>query len=1056
MNFLIPLAWLLIVQPDQPQLVSQYVRSQWTIEEGLPQNSVQAIWQDSRGYLYLGTQEGLVRFDGDRIVSLQDDPAWPLPSQYIYQVGQAEDGSYLVATRDGLVQHSGQKQRVWNESTGLPSARVFGFTLAPDQAIWLATGLGLVELRSNSMRIYGEHDGLPTSAIRSVFCDSRGQIWVGTGQGLAVGDGRGFRQFSKADGLASNRIGAITEDASGIVWVGTDFAICGWDGQRWIRVDLPIPSESLILALCSTPAGLWVGTTDGLFRYNPQARMPVDATFRGTVIRALSYDREANLWVGTSSNGFFRFRAGKVRTVGRPEGLPNENVWAMAESLEGKIYLAHDAGISQWDGAQAETIPIENQPNPLPFRSVFVDRDQTLWAGSRGAGLYRKSKTQKELVAYPFPENWLNNVRDFYQAATGELWVACFGSGLLCLDDSRRISFEENSWNFIYCFEPDGQDGFWIGTDGGGLLHWTPQGTQALTRKDGLTSNLITAIWVQDPQTIWFACDQGGLSLWTPQGIKSWNRSEGLPHQSVFCLVPTPNQIWMSSNAGVFGIDRQRIPEADHLPDLTVLNHHSGMRSQECNFSGGTSSLLTRSGTIWIPTIAGACEYDPNAMSMNSQAPPTLIEEITIGNKTYPLEAAPTQLPTNTDRIVFKYTTLSLSQSRLNRFRTQLIGLDSRESEHTSRTTTFTTLPSGAYTFSVLGSNNDGVWSLHPAQFTFRVQPYFYQTWWFWTLIFIAVAGLVWAFTKYRLHQYHLREIQLNELVRQRTQDLEEANNALTQTQNSLVRAAHDAGKAEISMSVLHNVGNAINSLNVATNVLLEKVEGIVPKLAARIAQKLEEERENLEQLVQRADGKKMLQSLPELIKVAGERRDAVMREVSDLRSSVHHVNAIVSAQEDQISGIQLREQIELTEILDTSLKIMMPLIHKHQIQLEKRYGPPIHMTLEGNKLLQIIINLLKNACEAIVEAKPDQPKISLHAEQTEEAVILEISDNGIGYDSSIRQRMFTLGFTTKLEGHGFGLHYCALAVKDLNGQLETQSAGLYKGSTFTITLSIS
>jgi ligand-binding sensor domain-containing protein len=1055
--------------PDGELRLSQYMLRSWTTLDGLPQNSVQSIFQDALGYLWLGTQEGLVRFDGLNLQPLSED--WGLPSSYIYQAQQDEQGGFWVATRNGLLHRRDQQSAIWDESRGLPSQRIFAFARESDGSIWAATGLGLLLLKNESVTVYGRAEGLPHQAIRALMLDSSNRLWVGTTQGLALRRPDGWQIFTTNEGLASNRIGALAQGADGTIWVGTDHAVSALREDGIHTFPLGIPADSLILSLLSDAKGaLWVGSSVGLFRLRfpggqpagkaagePYGKPTMERTLAGQVIRSLYLDGEESLWVGTASAGLIQLRQGKVKVVGQAEGLGSDNVWALAQDAQGNIMLAHDGGVSRWDGLTAEEYQLSG--GPQAFRSLHVDGGDRLWAGSRGSGLFRAEPGSLILEEFSAPEGMVANIRTFASDDEGRLWAGSMGMGLIALDGSfAQVSFPTYGWNFIYSMVSDGEKGFWLGTDGSGLLHYTPRGTQVFTRKEGLPGDLVTSVCRDEAGRLWVACDQGGVALFSNGRFHVYGRKEGLPHHSVFHLVPDRmGNLWMSSNVGILRLPLQELVASMGGRGIEVavevFGNQSGLRSQECNFSGGSSGLLGQQGEIWFPTIAGAVTIHPGAIPINSSIPRTVLERVTIDGVSFEPSAAPALLPPGTERLEFSFTSLSLAHGRQNRFRCRLKGLTDQWHEASTRTVTYTTLPPGEYRFEVMGSNNDSVWSSQAPGYSFRVAPFFYQAWWFRVALLLLAGAVAALVVRLRTNAFQARETALNALVEERTRELEEANQTLTQVQNSLVHAARDVGKSEVSVDILHNVGNALNSLNVGSHLIQEQVEELLPPLFQRISRRLDEHKGGLAAFVQSEEGSRYLEGMAGLVGYVESRQKALRQEVEDLQESIQHLNEIVLAQQEQVRGTRLRENVDLGSLIETALKICRPLQVKSGIEVACAIAPLAPLASESSKLLQVLVNLLKNASESLAEAKPPSPTITIVLSEREGEVRLAVMDNGGGFPPDLASQLFRPGFSSKGKGRGLGLHFCALAARELGGRLVAESAGVGMGASFVLFL---
>ncbi|MCB1052294.1 MAG: GHKL domain-containing protein, partial [Acidobacteria bacterium] len=280
-------------------------------------------------------------------------------------------------------------------------------------------------------------------------------------------------------------------------------------------------------------------------------------------------------------------------------------------------------------------------------------------------------------------------------------------------------------------------------------------------------------------------------------------------------------------------------------------------------------------------------------------------------------------------------------------------------------------------------------------------------------------------------------------------QDLLATAQNLKETQKQLLDSAHMAGMAEIAISILHNLGNALNSLNVSTSLIQERLgnQRMLP-LLEQVALLMEHNQENLgEFLTETAQGKKILPALKELARGLSEWREKLSHEFENLGSHLHHVMEVVRSQEDYINVRGFSEELEIKSLVDEALSIASPFLKKHQVDVSFHHpkeAVPFHS--QRSKILQILVNLIKNACEAMIDSPERNLSITIEKNLQEIGIILK--DTGPGIPQNLREQIFQFGFTTKKSGHGYGLHYCALAAAELEGDLnliDSRSGAVFK-----------
>lgn len=367
----------------------------------------------------------------------------------------------------------------------------------------------------------------------------------------------------------------------------------------------------------------------------------------------------------------------------------------------------------------------------------------------------------------------------------------------------------------------------------------------------------------------------------------------------------------------------------------------------------------------------------------------------------------------------------------------------------TRRFANYNDLEGGAYAFKVRATNHDGLWKETPISLELRVIPPFWKTTWF----MILCAGLVAALVAYRINELSQSKQILEERVSERTRAYEQANQELVRTQNLLVEAAHQAGMAEIAVDVLHNIGNALNSMMVSCDILQEKLQNHqTVELLGKICAKMESGELNLET----AQGQtRLIASLRKLVGLH-EGVWSEMKEESDLlHEKTLHILDIVRAQQDHAMRATYEEDIFLDQLVQDAIKIQSGSLKKHQVQVVLNV-PHIQVRIAKTKLAQVLVNLVKNAIEALKSEPPTKArKICIFVRQLDQHVHLVIEDNGMGIPPENLKRIFNYGFSGKPQGRGFGLHFCANAMTEMNGRILVESPGVGLGSVFTLELPV-
>ena len=280
------------------------------------------------------------------------------------------------------------------------------------------------------------------------------------------------------------------------------------------------------------------------------------------------------------------------------------------------------------------------------------------------------------------------------------------------------------------------------------------------------------------------------------------------------------------------------------------------------------------------------------------------------------------------------------------------------------------------------------------------------------------------------------------------------AEQELEVTHKQLLDASRQAGMAEIATNVIHNVGNVLNSINVSISQTMEIAQTLKIENLKKIADMLQENAHNPKFLTEDEKGKRIPEYLSLVSEELSTNRSTINAELESTQGHLQHVKTIVSMQQEYATGSQVIEEVDLAEVLDDAIKMSSGSLERHRISLVREFVPGIQIMLDKHRVMQILVNLIRNAKHAVQDMDIDSRMIKVVVNQPDkETVAIDIIDNGIGISADNMVNLFNYGFSTKSNGHGFGLHSGANSANELGGSLTVHSDGLGKGATFTLTL---
>jgi len=777
---------------NSAKAITQYVHDVWTTDNGLPQNSVLCLAQTPDGYLWMGTEAGLVRFNGVEFKTFD---------RANEQALHANEIDSLLVDRRGV--------------------------------LWIGShGGGLTRYENGQFKAYSESARLPLGSVQSLYEDAAGDIWAGTdGGGLAhirnlPGQPDSVEVLTRKDGLAENSVFAMTGDGSGGIWIGTSAGLNHWSNGRLLPAALPgLPPGVDIRSLHRARDGaLWIGTNGaGLF----QTLESGVTSYRhanglsGNYISSIIEGPSGEIWAGTIGAGLNRIYKGQISQYTPHDGLLGEDIWALYFDREGSFWVGsaggglnrlRDASFTPWGRAEGLASDVA--------LAVFEDREGALWVGSPDAGV-TKLAPGKPPVVYNEASGLANNqVFSVAEDAAGDQWFGTH-NGLSRLHGNQFQTFGPESGlpsKVISCVLSDSKSRIWVGTRGG-VSRFDGRKFQTFTTADGLVNNNVLAIYEDKLDgSFWFGTDNG-LSHFAEDRWQSFRSSDGLPSDSIWAvagdsdgtlwlggntgglmrlrkgkftsasmrngllddevlslLEDAQGSIWIGSNRGVSAVSKSDYAQyADGKTDrleARTFSERDGMRSHECNGDFEPAAWSLRDGRLAFATMKGLALVDPAALVRDQYPPPTLIERVAADGRTLS-GSGPFQLEAGADKLQFSFAALTfINPGRVHYFY-QLDGYDRHWTDAGSQRSAFyTNIPPGTYTFRVYAVNSDGVKGAAEASATVTIPAFFYQTNTFKLLCLLAACALVGAAYRIRLGQLRHRQQRLEELVSRRTAQL--------------------------------------------------------------------------------------------------------------------------------------------------------------------------------------------------------------------------------------------------------------------------------------------
>ncbi len=774
---------------DPRRALTQFRHQAWHTRDGLPQSSVEALAQTSDGYLWVGTQEGVARYDGQRFTVFDKASTRVLRHNRIVALYADTRGWLWIGTDGGgLARYADGVFSAYARDSDVPSERVRSIAEDATGRVWVGTEGGLVgfdrERRQGPVLLAGE-------SIEALARDVSGGLLIGSASGLhrLRSDGR---LEELALGAGRGPVLALWADRDGGVWIGRGRTLLHWSAgetpRAWGERE-GLPGRAVKALRRDRDGALWLGTEGGgLLRFDGRRfeRFSQAEGLLSDHVLALLEDREGHLWAGVQDGGLHQFAAAPFVPWTTREGLAGDVVWPVLGDRQGGVWIGtSSAGLDRLaDGRVTHYGARQGLPSPA-VQALALERDGALWVGTRGGGLLRLENgrvTRRLTTADGLPGESVSAV---LPASDGTLWIGLRGdAGLARLVAGRLRVFGPADGlprTSVHGLLESRDGSIWIATDGNGAYHFAGGALRAYTTRDGLSSDLVNTFYEEPDGTLWIGTYGGGLNRLRAGRISSYTTSEGLYDDAVFAIVDDQRgHLFVSCNKGVVRLAKADFEAFDRgALRPTVFDTRDGMRNRECNGANQPPAWRAADGTLWFPTIAGVVQVDPRRLAARPGPTNVLVEQWSIdGRAATPRDGA--QLGPGVSRIEIRYSAPTFDVPDRVRFRHRLQGFDHDWIDAgAERVAHYGHLPAGTYRFEVMAAGADGNFGPQGASLTFVLRPHAFESPWFHALAALGVMALLGGAYRLRVRRLAHRARRLEQVVDERTRELAEANRRL-------------------------------------------------------------------------------------------------------------------------------------------------------------------------------------------------------------------------------------------------------------------------------------
>ncbi|MFT5915476.1 MAG: signal transduction histidine kinase/ligand-binding sensor domain-containing protein [Flammeovirgaceae bacterium] len=1052
--------------------ISQYTLKAWAGEDGLPSTSVTDILQVEDKYIWIGTYNGLVRFDGINFVTFNTANTPTIQSNGITSLDSKGDVMWIT-THKGIVKYKNHVFSNPEELSELSTFDIEKIKVDSKDRLWIGTTSKGLYMYDGKRLSHISHPKLELSPIESIEEDSKGVLWLGTDLGDVFKIEDDNTPMEVYPSKLSGGVSCMYLSKSGVIWIGSKNGLLRVEnGKIDFNEELDFNDAGHITE--DSFGNIWLANNNGVYRHNITTgqieHFSEEQGLPSNLIRKLLFDHQGNLWIASYHSGLFQLTDGIFTCFSESEGMRNPVATTIIQYDEDTYWIGLESnGIEVLKNGEISPLKLSGSLPNARLKDLMKDKDGFVWVSTYGGII----KISSDGVVQPLPKalTALNDdIRITYQDQKGNIWIGTKRNGLYKYNWQGVLrSYNTRnglSSNYIMSLDEGANGELLVGTKNGLSIIRDGEIKKKIGVNEGLPTSLIFDILVQK-ETLWI-CTDLGLCKYDKNGdVIVFNMKSGFHEEVFFDIIDDGSgSFWLSTNSGIVRVSKKVLNsfEKGEVAQITyqIYDKSDGMKSEQC--VGATKMLKDSKGKIWIPTMKGMASILPKSNLGNSNIANPFIEQITIEDSSiYIMD----NISINSDqakRLSINFTAFDYVAPGKTKFKYKLKPFDD-EWQFTDklRTASYTNLPAGNYTFQAMVGNHYDKWNDSISEIKFRVKPNSYETWWFYLGCLFIFLGLVYQTYKVRLQTAKRREMKLKRVVTERTQEiilqkqeLEDTFEELKQSQSQVVQSEKMASLGQMTAGIAHEINNPINFVYAGAESLKIQLTDLMEVLEKY------EELEKSDNPTDFEQHKKSLQEIKEEIEYVDLRED-IFAVLSDVMSGASRTAEIVKslkvfARDD---STEFRPN-DIHEIL-TSALIVLRSTYKGRVEIIKQFEEVPAVSCGAGKIGQVFTNIINNAIQAIdgkgeitISTSKFTPSEGSGLNQDKKYVMTSIADNGSGIPLSVIEKMFDPFYTTKDvgEGTGLGLSISQEIIVQHNGKIEVDSE-LGVGTTFKVYLPV-
>ncbi len=1030
----------------------EYIIDTWEVEQGLPEDSATAMVQTPDGYLWFGTFNGLVRFDGVKFTVFDRSNTPQLPSAGIVNLYLDDNGRLWVSTMLGITYVKDGRWTAFGPSSGWTGDYVRNVAESASGELYMSSFNNKLFLFRGGR--FEELPPPPTKVALGIFpyFDAAGTPWVISSGFIGKFVNGGWKETIPAVPLLKSDVRPDLHFVAGPArdggfWIVTQDRLRKFrDGRMVFEARTPWSLDRLWSVYEDSKGGVWICSTfAGAYRFSPGSgwrHFTADTALRFGATRFAFEDREGNTWVGTSGGGLTRFKRRHFSLVVSGKGAQDRVVKSVSTDNRGRVFLGTwGNGVEVLEGQKISPVfaPASGGRDCSVFygltASTLVDHDGRVWAGSLGDGLFMLKDGHCQAF---FPGRFTSLAfYALFEDSRHRIWAGTT-DGAMCFEHDRLNSYplaNPPRLSSIHAFAEDPHTGtIWAGNQAGGIYRLEGKRFVAVPEASTLRNQRISTLFVDEDGWLWIGTEDGGLAILFAGRVSRITDAQGLPVRSIGSIIRDDvGNFWFGTNRGLLRCSRSELKEvaagAKQEAHFQVFNISDGLPSLDFSTGYQPTAVKGSDGRLWFATWSGALSVNPRTLTFNARPPQLAIEEVMVDGKVLSTAppfatsrvqlAAPVRVPPGSHRLEIHYTGLSFTASEKVRFRYMLEGFDRTWIDVQERRVVYLQgIRPGHYRFRLQAANNDGVWSEAGAALDLEVEPQVYETGWFYGLCVLVLGCLAAAIYHLRVRSMHARQIELELRVAERTVALEFE---IEERKYAEQRAeAANSAKSVFLATMSHEIRTPMN--------------GIIGMTECALA-----------------------------TPVTPEQKEYIGTAKSSAEHLLTVLNDILDFSKIEAGRLELESvPFDLRDVLGQAIRTIAVQAHAKGIEILLRVASKLPETLVGDsaRLRQILLNLAGNAVkftgeggEILIDAD-SEPGGNRDSAVT---VHFSVSDTGIGVPADKQRAIFEPfaqadGSTSrKYGGTGLGLAITAKLVKMFGGEIRVESEP-GRGSVFHFT----